>query len=209
MLSIPGIRAESADEAALQEMLHGSAGGVVKHWPGAPDLVVLDSVMIYREGAVGSYTATSEQLTDDEEKEMVADLTAGLRLLTGDAYVAFASVRHETVAAGTDTRVLRPGRIVAGRYRGVQKLAHTIGLGGTLTRPDGTITSAAILLDEQFDKTSGKRRLLRMHELGHALGYNHVQSRISIMNSNLGPEPTSFDRDAARVAFHLSALSSN
>ena len=28
---------------------------------------------------------------------------------------------------------------------------------------------------------SSKRHLLRAHELGHALGYNHVQSRISIM----------------------------
>jgi predicted Zn-dependent protease len=45
------------------------------------------------------------------------------------------------------------------------------------------------------------RRLLRIHELGHALGYNHVKSRRSIMNPTLGSEPTDFDRRAAMVAF--------
>jgi hypothetical protein len=35
--------------------------------------------------------------------------------------------------------VLRPGQIVAGRYRDVQNLQHTIGFGGSATRLDGTI----------------------------------------------------------------------
>jgi hypothetical protein len=98
---------------------------------------------------------------------------------------------------------------VIGRYKGVQGIAHEIGIGGTFSRPDGTITSGAILLDEEFDRTSSRRWLLRTHELGHALGYNHVSSRVSIMNSNLGPEPTPFDREAARIAFRASAARSN
>jgi hypothetical protein len=43
--------------------------------------------------------------------------------------------------------------------------------------------------------------LLRIHELGHALGYQHVTSRTSIMNPALGPEPSQFDREGAIIAF--------
>ena len=210
-LWVPGVHADVTDdsaETALRELLRG-ADGIVKHWNKAPALVVLDSVMAYRTGEVSSYAATSDRMTGEEVDALVNDLTAALRLLTGDAYVRFASVRRETVAAGTEARVLRQGQIVVGRYRNVQTLLHTIGLGGTATRPDGTINGAAILLDNEFDSTSDKRILLRTHELGHALGYNHVQSRLSIMNPRLGPEPTPFDRDAARIAFRPPALASN
>ncbi len=49
-------------------------------------------------------------------------------------------------------------------------------------------------LDREFDRDDSRRRLLRIHELGHALGYQHVESRTSIMNPSVGPEPTEFDR---------------
>jgi len=48
------------------------------------------------------------------------------------------------------------------------------------------------------------RRLLRTHELGHALGFNHVKSRVSIMNPRIGPEVTAFDRQVAMLAFPAS-----
>jgi hypothetical protein len=204
----PGVRADADDDAAIQELLRG-ADGVVKHWTRVPELVVLDSVMIYTGGEVHSYTATARRLRTDEVDELVSDLTAALGVLTGNTYQRFASIHRESVVAGTSTRVLRPGQIVAGRYLDVQAIMHTIGLGGRASRADGTITGAAILLDEEFDRTSSRRRLLRTHELGHALGYNHVQSRISIMNPSIGPEPTLFDRDAARIAFHVRPATSN
>jgi len=58
-----------------------------------------------------------------------------------------------------------------------------------------------VFLDPRFDRTDARRRLLRIHELGHALGYNHVTRRPSIMNAMIGTEPTDFDRAAALVAF--------
>lgn len=208
-LSSAGSPPVSIDTAALQEMLRGS-NGQSQHWNRAPELMVLVSVMEYHSGEPSTYIATSEQLTDQEVDELTRDLTAALVWLTGNTYDLFAAIHRESVAAGTSTGVLRPGQIVAGRYRDVQKLVHTIGLGGRASRADGTITGAAILLDNDYDRTSPKRRLLRMHELGHALGYNHVQSQISIMNPNIGPEPTAFDREAAKVAFHsLLAANSN
>ena len=56
-------------------------------------------------------------------------------------------------------------------------------------------------LDRDVDYSDGRRRLLRMHELGHALGYQHVTSRTSIMNPALGSEPSEFDWAGALIAF--------
>ena len=95
----------------------------------------------------------------------------------------------------------RPGQIVVGRYSGLRRLRNTIGFGGRAARPDGRISGGAVLLDRDYDQTSGLRRLLRTHELGHALGFNHVQSQTSIMNASIGPELTAFDRIAVRIAF--------
>jgi hypothetical protein len=96
---------------------------------------------------------------------------------------------------------MRPGQIVVARYNGVRDQLATIGFGGRSTR-GSTIRAGSIILDSDFDRASDTRHLLRMHELGHALGYNHVQSRASIMNPKIGSEVTSFDRAAARIAFH-------
>ncbi len=68
-------------------------------------------------------------------------------------------------------------------------------------QPDGSIVGGAMYLDREFDRDDNRRRLLRIHELGHALGYQHVESRTSIMNPSIGPEPTEFDRQGAMVAF--------
>ncbi len=45
-----------------------------------------------------------------------------------------------------------------------------------------------------------------MHELGHALGYNHVTVRTSVMNPVISGEPTDFDRTGAKVAFERPPL---
>ena len=95
---------------------------------------------------------------------------------------------------------MRTGQIVVARYSGVRDQLNTIGFGGRSTR-GSTIRAGSIILDSDFDRTDRTRRLLRMHELGHALGYNHVVSRVSIMNPKIGPGPTDFDRTAARIAF--------
>jgi len=103
---------------------------------------------------------------------------------------------------------MRPKQIVVGRFQGLTDLAHTIGFGGRTTRR-GEIVSAAILLDSDFDRTSAARRLSRTHELGHALGFNHVKSRVSIMNERIGPEVTDVDRQIGLLAFQRPGLPSS
>ncbi len=192
--------ASADDRKALDEMLLGSKHQL-ERWQRTPELLVLGSVMQYHVEPGSEYVATSDRLSDEELDGMVQDLTAALGTLSGHAIEAFAAVHVETPAAGAETRITRPGQIVVGRYRGVRKMVDSLGFGGRTSQPNGTITAAAILLDDDFDRTDAARWLLRTHELGHALGYNHVVSRVSIMNPRIGPEPTAFDRQAALVAF--------
>ena len=191
---------DAGDARAMDEMLHGTSGHE-RHWKQRPRLVVVTTVMAFADGAHQDYTAVDAQLTDTEAEQLVDDLTEGLTLLSGRTFDHFASVEIEHPRPGSAVRVSRAGEIVVGRFRGVRAILNAVGYGGRTARPDGTITSGTVMLDEQYDGTDRLRHLLRMHELGHALGYNHVASQRSIMNATLGAEPTDFDRKVARIAF--------
>jgi hypothetical protein len=188
------------DLEAFDEMFRGS-NDRLQRWTTAPALVVLGTVMKYVRGNTDRYEATAERLTDDEVTSLVSHVSEGLALLTARTYRSFASVEIERPEPGDHVHVRREGMIVIGRYTGIKTLAQTIGYGSWAQQPDGRVIGGSIWLDRDFDKDDARRRLLRMHELGHALGYNHVTSRTSIMNPSIGPEPTDFDRAAASIAF--------
>jgi hypothetical protein len=188
------------DLEAFDEMFRGT--GQLQRWMSPPALVVLGSIMQYHTIGSEEYQATSEQLSDDEVTQLIEHLTEGLALLSGGRFSAFSSVAVERPASGQRSNTLRSDTIVVGRYRGVKTLGNTIGLGRWSTNGDtAEVTGGAIYLDQNFDRTSDARRLLRIHELGHALGYLHVTKRTSIMNPAIGPAPTEFDRQAAMIAF--------
>jgi hypothetical protein len=190
----------SFDLAAFDEMFRAS-NGRLQRWTTAPSLVILGSVMSMKGGSGGSYSATGDQMSEDEVSEMITHLTEGLSLLTGGSYAAFARIDVERPAEGDRVTVWREGTIVTGRYDGVVSTAGTIGFGQWAEEPDGTISGGAMFLDREFDRVDSRRRLVRIHELGHALGYQHVTLRPSIMNPAVGSLPSDFDRDAAVVAF--------
>lgn len=191
---------EGADAQAFDELVLGSKRRSVT-WAQAPELVVLTSVMQYHPEESGPFAATAERLTDAEIDQLIDDLSTALALLTDGVFTEFVSVRREFVEAGATAHVLRPGTIVAGRFQGVKHATSSIGRGGRKVNANGAITSGAMMLDSDYDRASSARHLLRTHELGHALGYNHVVSRSSVMNARIGADLTDFDRKAATVAF--------
>jgi hypothetical protein len=188
------------DLNAFDEMVR-TTNNRLQRWNERPSLVVLGTVMKYVSGERTAYEATNEQLTDAETTAFVSHLNEGLALLTGGTYSSFASVSIERAQPGQLVNVQRPGTIVAGRYVGIHSFTRTIGYGAWAEAPDGTVVGGTMWLDRDFDRDNGMRRLLRIHELGHALGYTHVTTRVSVMNPAIGPEPTEFDRAAATVAF--------
>lgn len=190
----------SFDLEAFDEMFRGT--GRLQRWTSAPALVILAKVMQFeRTSSDDHYHATSEQLTEGEVALLIEHLTDGLALLTGNTFTAFSSIEVEHPPSGKRVNTLRPNTIVIGSYRGVQSLANTIGFGRWATNGTSEVIGGAIYLDRNYDRSSEGRRLLRIHELGHALGYLHVTTRTSIMNPAIGPEPTEFDRQGAAIAF--------
>jgi hypothetical protein len=194
---------ERPEARAIAEMLRGPSGRE-RRWMQRPHLVIVTSVLAFQEGAHAHFTAVDAELTPDEARQLAANMTEGLTVLSGGAFNRFATVRYEQAVPGRAVRVVRTGEIVAGRFRGVREALEAVGYGGRTARADGTITSGTVMLDEDYDRDDERHRLLRIHELGHALGYNHVASERSVMNPTIGAEPTPFDRRVARIAFaHL------
>ena len=188
------------DLEAFDQMFRGT--GRLQRWTSAPALLVLAKVMQFeRTSSDDHYHATSEQLSEGDIALLIEHLTDGLALLTGNTFTAFSSIEVENPPSGKRVNTLRPNTIVIGEYRGVQSLANTIGFGRWATNGSPEVIGGSIYLDRNYDRSSEGRRLLRIHELGHALGYLHVTTRTSIMNPAIGPEPTEFDRHGAAIAF--------
>jgi hypothetical protein len=178
-----------------------TANGRLQRWTRPPALVILTSIMNYVGPSESSYAATGERLTEHEVNEMAEDFTRALRVMTGSTWSSFEKIVREDVPEGERATVLRDGAIVVARYKGIVSWSNTIGLGRWFEQADGTVTAGTVFLDYTFDKSDDRRWLLRMHEFGHALGYTHVTSRVSVMNPSIGPEPTMFDAQAASIAF--------
>jgi hypothetical protein len=190
----------SADEAAVRELLEGT-NGRRESWTSAPALAIVSSVLDYNAGDLNTgFVATGDRLTAAELSQLESDLTGALDELTAGTVKAFRAVELVSASAGDVVKVIRPGQIVVGRFRGVQSKTGNLGYGARLTR-GGAISSAAVILDASADRKPEQRLLMRTHELGHALGYNHVESRASVMNPRAGSSFTEFDRVAIQAAF--------
>lgn len=175
--------------------------GPLQRWTSRPSLVVLASVMTYFSGERETYPATAEKISDEDIEQLVAHVTEGLSILTAGTFTGFQGVEIERPASGAQVSVNRTGKIVVGRYNRIVVHANTIGYGQWALASDGSVRGGAMFLDSNFDKNDKRRRLLRIHELGHALGQMHVTDRPSIMNPTLGADVTDFDRGAASIAF--------
>ena len=195
-----GIDEHSLDAAALREMFEGP-NGRRETWTITPTLVVMSSVLEYGTGDLAKgFSVTNRRMTPADVAQLRMDLTDALESLTDGRLTAFRDVVIATPEPGTAVSIFQPGRIVVGRFRGVRAKTGNLGYGGRAARSTGAISGAAMMLDEQGDRDTSRRRLVRMHELGHALGYNHVTSRPSIMNPLVGSPISDFDRAAIRQA---------
>jgi hypothetical protein len=98
----------------------------------------------------------------------------------------------------------RPDTIVAARAKDLIRIGN---LGGATTSyaHDGIIQYSGILIDQSADNVGGPyARHTRKHEMGHALGFNHVNIRSSVMSTTVGwgyPDITDWDVQAGRIAY--------
>jgi hypothetical protein len=193
-----GLIPATFDLPAFDEMFRGSQARL-QRWLVAPSLVVLTSVMQFENSEVTLSKSTGEEIPSDEVAMLVHDLRQALADLTANSF-STVSVSLERTAAGMYSSTARDGQIVIGRYKDLKAVDRVIGYGRCAER-SGVVTAGSVALDALFDATSERRRLLRAHELGHALGYKHVTVRQSSMNLSVGSDITGFDRQGAAIAF--------
>ena len=193
----------SFDLATFDQMCRAGAGPL-RRWDTAPKLVVIDAVLQFTSASDSTYTATAERLSPSERDGLVADLTWGLPQVTGDTFRAFSAVTTESPETGAQVSFFsREGTIVAARFLGLQAATGYWGYGRWASR-SSVVVAGAVMVDRNFDAAAGVNlRSLRVHEMGHALGYDHVamSTRASFMNSSGVILPNVFDRDATRLAF--------
>jgi hypothetical protein len=193
---IPG----SFDMASFDQMFRPDSR--LQRWTSAPSLVIQTRTLAFTSTSDDQFVATSEELTRDEVEHLVSDLTDGFRQLTADCLGGFASIATERATIGSFVNVKRTGAIVVARHQGLAQATGYWGYGRWATSGDGEVVGGIVLLDRDFDKAEGQYcRSLRVHELGHSLGYYHVTLRSSVMNSSARIEPNQWDRQAILVAF--------
>lgn len=171
-------------------------------WTAAPALVVQTQVMAFTNVNDTQFTTIGETLTDAEYASQVADLGFGLPLMTGGQFSAFSNTTRVANAAGATVSMLVTGQITVGRFTGLTAATGSVGYSRWQFRSDGVVTGGTIMLDRDFERSLASNvRAVRVHELGHALGYNHITSRESVMNAIARVEPNAFDQAATRLIF--------
>lgn len=184
--------------AAFDELARVSR---LQRWTAPPPLRILTRTLQFTSLQQADAVAVDNAMSTAEREGLEADLGTGLPLLTGNQFPVFASVARETPATGANVDVLRDGVITIARYAGLASGSGFAGFARWQVRSDGTVVAGTIMLDRDCDAEGTTRvRLVRMHELGHALGYTHVTAAGSLMNV-VALEPTDFDRQATRIAF--------
>ena len=191
----------SFDLGAFDEMFRGNFQAL-RRWTAAPALIVQRRTLTFSTLTDPNSVATGSLMSDDEVNQLIADFTFALPQLTGNTFSAFASVSSEFASPGDLVQVVRSNVIFAARYQGLTAGSGFAGYTRWTWLSTGQVVLGTIMLDQNFDNSSTpQRRALRSHELGHALSYNHVTKRTSVMNPTPVVDPNTFDRDASRVAF--------
>lgn len=192
--------APAFDLAAFDQMFRHSSSGLTR-WRTPPGLTIERRVLQFTDVGANTYQALEESLTQEEVDAVVADLLAGYDLLTAGRIGPLTSVAAQESAIGSTVTPRQNGRIVVTRQAGLTAATQFWGYARWSTTGDGEVTSAVIILDRDFERSASPfHRSLRMHELGHALGCQHVTGRQSVMNADARTEPNTFDRQAARIA---------
>jgi len=195
----------SLDLVAFDQMFR--SGGILHRWISSPRVVVQNRVLQFTNISDIDYTALATVMPDTDATSILSDLTWALPQLTGNSFTQFTEQQRETASEGDRVRVSRQGLVVVARYEGLTTATGYWGYTRWSWNGAGELTAAIIMLDRGFEtSTSPFKRSLRAHEFGHALGYNHVTGRASVMNQAATVEPNAFDRDGAKFAFQRPPL---
>lgn len=195
----------SFDLKSFDEMFRSRGG--LHRWITPPRLHIERRALTFTNVTDMEYAAGDSLMSEEEARALVADLEWTLPQLTGGTFTTFASVDITAAEPGDVLAIGEPGTILVARFDGLNAAIGAWGYGRWAWNAAGEVQSGIAMLDATFDAEAGQfRRSLRAHELGHALGTDHVSSMTSVMHVSARIEPTAFDRNAGVLAFERPTL---
>jgi hypothetical protein len=196
----PSFNLAAFDQMFRHAQVGGSGPGLTR-WTSAPSLVIERRVVQFTNVCAFSYQGLEDSISGADTDAIITDMRDGFQLLTAGRLGPLASVTTQTAEPGATVIPRQSGKIVVMRAAGLFAADKFWGYACWSTTADGEVTGGFILLDKDFEENpSPFHRSLRMHELGHTLGCQHVTGTTSVMNSNARTEPNQFDQQAARIA---------
>jgi len=195
-----GLIPKDFNMSAFEQMTRRSGFGLVR-WTTPPRLVIQRRVLRWSEAATDTYTSTDQLMSDASAKAIIDDLVMALPDLTGSEFRSFADIVHTTAGVNNPVSMVSAGDIIVAYFTGLTAARGAIGVGSRTYGNDGSVRSGQVYLDAGYDGQGLYAHIARMHELGHALGWDHVTDAASVMTPVATNWPTSFDRDATKIAF--------
>lgn len=159
--------------------------GRIIRWDSAPVLAIERRVLECQATTPDQSTAvgTSTTNTDAAVAEIGSQATSAIGPMTGGRIPAFETVETQLAGVGAVVNLMVPGRITIARCTFLAERTGAVGYSKWDYDGNGRLTAGAVVIDYLYDEgaVSAERFHLRSHELGHTLGYAHVDVP-SIMN---------------------------
>jgi hypothetical protein len=188
------------DQAAFEEFAPRSATTGLRRWTMNPSLLVLRNVVEY-DGVNYVPLVTDRQVSDADFNCMVDGVQRAIATMS-DSTLTFKKVDVLSPLVGSRFSIpgTAEGTIVLTAARGVQANGRASAFAGV--QPDVLVRGVVWITADNLSLCGSTAARVFPHELGHALGYQHVTLEPSVMS---GIDPTSgltpFDREALRIIY--------
>jgi hypothetical protein len=188
------------DRAAFEELAPRAGDTGLRRWTADPSLIVLTNVVEY-DGVAYDPLVTDRRVPDADFGCLVSGVQRAIAPMS-DNVMTFKKVDVVSPPAGSRFSIpgTTEGTIVVAVARGLSANGRASAFAGI--RPEVLVRGVVWVSAENFPLCGSTAARVYPHELGHALGYQHVTLEASVMS---GIQPTSaltgFDRDAIRIVY--------
>ena len=188
------------DRAAFEELAPRATATGLRRWTEDPSLVVLTNVVEY-DGVAFDPLVTDRRVADADFSCLLDGVQRAIAPMS-DHVMTFKNV--DVVSPSPGSRFSVPGTtegtIVVAVAHGLAANGRAASFAGV--RPEVLVRGVVWISADNLPLCGSTAARVFPHELGHALGYQHVTLEASVMS---GIQPTSaltaFDRDAIRIVY--------
>ena len=148
-------------------------------WTGAPGLTIERRILECSASTPNESLAqpTAAITTDAILAEMKGHFSDAVSPLTGGRFTAFSAIDTPLADPVATVNLMMPGTITVARCTKLAERTGAVGYTKWEYAGNGRISAGVVVLDYDYDQAAApaERFHVRVHELGHAFGFNHVE----------------------------------